>query len=280
MSALPALPELRLVAVDAAASGMEGARMSYMEAGASLAGTPIVLLHGIGSNCTGWRFLYDALGRQARVIGWNAPGYYLSDNFAAAAPTHWQYADALAAFMDALGVDRAHVVGSSFGSMVGMSFAARHPDRVVCLALLGGSRGQKWLPAEERARRLAMRDAGAAEGAVAMSEKRWQVLLGPAPSETAVRLTRELLMGTHPRGYRQAARASDAVDVCEFAERIAAPTLFIVGDADQVNPPEVSRAIAQRIAGSAIEVLPGVGHLPKFEAPERTIALLRRHFAL
>lgn len=279
MNALPALPELRLIAVDAAASGMEGARMSYMEAGASLTGMPILLLHGIGSNCTGWRYLYDALGRERRVIGWNAPGYYLSDNFEAVAPTHWQYADALAAFMDALKIDRAHVVGSSFGSMVGMSFAARHADRVARLALLGGSRGQQWLPAEERARRLAMRDAGAAEGAVAMSEKRWRVLLGPAPSETAVSLTRALLMGTHPRGYRQAARTSDAVDVCEFADRISAPTLFIVGDADQVNPPEVTRALASRVAGSVVEILPGIGHLPKFEAPERTIALLRRHFA-
>ena len=67
MSAVPSLPELKLVAVDPARSGMEGARMSYMESGADKRDT-VVLLHGIGSNCTGWRYVLDALGTQYRAI--------------------------------------------------------------------------------------------------------------------------------------------------------------------------------------------------------------------
>lgn len=277
MSMLPQLPELRLVAVEPQPAGLEGARMSYMEAGTGP--ETVLLLHGIGSNCTGWRYLFAALGTDYRVVAWNAPGYYLSDNFAAAAPTNWQYADALVALMDALGVEAAHVAGSSFGSMVGASFAARHPRRVRRLALLGASRGQKWLPAEERARRLAMRDAGAREGAVAMSEKRWRVLLGPDADETAIRLTREVLMATHPRGLMQSARASDSTDVCEFAGRIRAPTLVVTGACDQVNPPAVGQAIAAAIPGGRIEIPARIGHLPKLEAPGLTARLLREHFA-
>ena len=276
MTAIPALPELKLVAVDPQPAGMEGTRMSFMEAGAGA--QTVLLLHGIGSNSGGWRFILDALCADYRVVAWNAPGYYLSDHLRAEAPANWQYADALAALMDALGVDTAHIAGSSFGSMVAASFAVRHPRRVRRLALLGTSRGQKWLPADERARRLAMRDATAREGAVAMSEKRWRVLLGANADETAIRLTKETLMATHPRGLMQSARASDATDVCEFSARITAPTLAIVGAEDQVNPPAISEAIAATIAGSRLVVLPGVGHLPKLEAPQATARLLREHF--
>lgn len=278
MSAVPALSELKLVAVDPARSGMEGARMSYMESGADKNDT-VLLLHGIGSNCTGWRYVLDALGTQYRAIAWNAPGYYLTDNFRDPAPGNWQYADALAALMDALAIPSAHVVGSSFGSLVGASFAARHPGRVRSLVLLGVSRGQKWLPAEERSRRLAARDAAARMGAVAMSEQRWRVLLGPNASETAIRLTKEVLMATHPRGLMQSARASDATDICEFAATIGAPTLLATGSEDKVNPPEIGRAIAAAIPGCQFVELPGVGHLPKLEDPERTVALLKKHIA-
>lgn len=276
MIPLPALPELRLIAVDPRVAGMEGARMSYMQAGS--AADTVLLLHGIGSNSGGWRFMFDALRADYRVIAWNAPGYYLSDHLRAAAPTNWQYADALAALLDALEIDAVHVAGSSFGSMVGASFAARHPQRVRRLALLGASRGQMWLPADERARRLALRDATAAEGAVAMSEKRWRVLLGPKADATAIRLTKEVLMATHPRGLMQAARASDTTDVCEFAADIAAPTLVIAGSCDRVNPPALGQAIAAAISGSRLEILPGIGHLPKLEAPAATARLLRDHF--
>ena len=203
MSALPALPELQLIAANPQAAGMEGARMSFMQAGSGP--ETVLLLHGIGSNSTAWRYMFEALRADHRVVAWNAPGYYLTDHLRAEAPTNWQYADALAALFDALGIVSAHVAGSSFGSMVAATFAVRHPHRVRRLALLGASRGQKWLPPEERARRLALRDATAAEGAVAMSEKRWRVLLGPNADDTVIRLTREVLMATHSRP--QAGRA-------------------------------------------------------------------------
>ena len=277
MSVLPRLPELQLVAVAPQPAGLEGARMSYMQTGTGP--ETVLLLHGIGSNCCGWRYMFEALSDRYRVVAWNAPGYYLSDNFATTDPTNWQYADALAALMDALGIESAHVAGSSFGSMVGASFAVHHPQRVRHLALLGASRGQKWLPAEERSRRLAMRDATAREGAVAMAEKRWQVLLGPNPDAMAVVLTKDVLMATHPRGLMQSARASDTTDVCEFAARIAAPTLVITGACDQVNPPEVGQAIAAAIPGCRMEMPPGIGHLPKLEAPALTARLLLEHFA-
>jgi pimeloyl-ACP methyl ester carboxylesterase len=166
---IPPLPDLRFVALDAAALGLEGPRMSYMEAGVGT-GATVLCLHGIGANSMGWRFSLAALSRHARVIAWNAPGYMLSDNLAAEAPGPERYADVAVALLDALGLTGpVFVAGSSFGSMLGACLAARHPGRVAKLALIGTSRGQRWKGPEGRAQMLAMRAASVAEGGVALA---------------------------------------------------------------------------------------------------------------
>ncbi|MBT4487206.1 MAG: alpha/beta fold hydrolase, partial [Rhodospirillaceae bacterium] len=145
---VPTLPELRFAKVDGQACGLDGDRLTYREAGEAHKET-VLLMHGIGSHAGGWRFILDGLSDSHRLIAWNAPGYYLSDNFAADAPDHSQYANAAVALLDSLGVETCHVVGSSFGSMIGTTLAALHPERVQTLTLLGASRGQFWRPAEE-----------------------------------------------------------------------------------------------------------------------------------
>ena len=275
---IPALPEIRLIGVRAEACALEGRRMSYIEAGAGN-GQAVFLLHGIGSNATGWRYVIDGLKDRYRVIAWNAPGYYLSDNLREEAPTNVHYADAVAALLDALGIESAHFAGSSFGSLIAASFAARHPARVRRLALFGASRGQKSLPQEERAQRLRMREESVRDGGIGLAESRWKNLVSDMASPTAIRLTQEVLKATHRRGLMQAARASDTTDVLEFAGAIAAPTLLVVGTEDRVNPPEISRAIHAAISGSRLVELERVGHMPKLEAPDRVVALLGEHFA-
>lgn len=275
---LPPLPDLRCVDVDAAALGLEGPRLSYMEAGSGPA--TILCLHGIGANSTGWRFTLAALAPHARVIAWNAPGYFMSDHFVADSPRAESYADAAVALLDALGVaGPVCVAGSSFGSMLGAFLAARHPARVDKLALLGTSRGQRWKGKEGRAEMLAMRAASVAEGGVALARTRAHKLLAPDAPPSVLALTQRVVALTHPRGLMQAARCTDQVDVvADAAPRIACPTLAITGAADGVNPPEVGRAIADAIPGARFLSPPGIGHLPELEAPAWTNATLRDFF--
>nr|WP_280842907.1 alpha/beta fold hydrolase [Pararoseomonas baculiformis] len=234
-------------------------------------------MHGIGSNSTGWRFILPALARRARVIAWNAPGYWLSADFASDAPVAADYARVAVALLDALGVSRAHVVGSSFGSMIGAVMAAEHPARVGRLALLGSSRGQRWKPQAERDRMLAMRRDTIAAGGMALARERWRNLVAPGTAESVGEWVRHTLSATHAKGLLRSARASDVTDTLDFAPRIAAPTLILVGSEDRVNPPDVSRALADAIPGAALQVQEGVGHLAKLEAPAATLAALERH---
>jgi pimeloyl-ACP methyl ester carboxylesterase len=277
MNQIPRLPDLKFAAVAPEKCGLEGNRMCFMRAGSGH-GPTVLLLHGIGSNSGGWRFVIEALARDYDVIAWNAPGYMLSDNLASPTPTNWQYADAAAALLDALGIQSAFMAGSSFGSMVAASFSARYPKRVRGLALLGCSRGLKSLTETERTRRLDARKESIRDGALSLASKRWSNLIAPNASETARLLTLEALKATNPRGFLQAAEALNATDIVEFAGDVVAPTLLIVGKEDKVNPPEISRAVAAAIVNSRLVELDGVGHLPKLESPERVVRLLSEHF--
>ena len=271
------LPDLLFAEVDARALGLEGPRLSYMEAGQGA--RTVLLLHGIGANSTGWRFVLHALAPDARVIAWNAPGYFLSDGFVSEAPRAEAYADAAAALLDTLGVrGPVLLVGSSFGSMVAACLAARHPARVDRMVLLGTSRGLRWTGPEGRARMLAMRSASVAEGGVALARTRYGKLIAPGSAPLVVELVQRMLAATNPRGLMQAARCMDGVDVVEdFAPRVACPTLAITCAEDVVNPPEVGRAVADAIPGARFESPPGVGHLPELEAPALTAEMIRAH---
>lgn len=266
------LPDLRFAEV--ALPALAGPRLSFMEAGQ---GPPVLLLHGIGANSMGWRFILAGLAPAARVIAWNAPGYLMSHPFAADAPRAEDYADAAVALLDALGVAApAYVVGSSFGSLVGAALAARHPGRVGRLALLGTSRGQRWKGDEERARMLAMRASSIEQGGVALARSRWKALVAPETGPVVAALVQGMVAATDARGLMPAARATDIADVvADFAPLITAPTLVVTGTEDRVNPPEVGAAVAAAIAGARLEHPAGIGHLPEIEAPAATLRLLR-----
>ncbi|MCZ8146705.1 MAG: alpha/beta fold hydrolase, partial [Roseomonas sp.] len=209
---LPSLPETQFIGLDASALSLRGPRASYREAGprGPAEGLPVLLLHGIGSNATGWRYVLDDLGATRRVIAWNAPGYWLSDGFVNEAPRIEDYADVAAALLAALGVARAHVVGSSFGGLIAAGLAARHAGCVGSLTLLGASAGFRAKSAEERAQRLAMRAESIREGGLALAAGRWQRLVAADSAPEIVTILQRTLAATHPRGMMQAARAIDA----------------------------------------------------------------------
>ncbi len=268
------------VGLDAARLGLAGPRMSYAAAGTQ--GPPVLLLHGIGANILGWDAVLRGLAPHARAIAWNAPGYFLSDPFISEAPAAEDYADAAIALLDALGiVEPAHIVGSSFGSMLAACIAARHPGRVATLSLFGASRGQRWRTPEQRAAMLAMRAESIAQGGVALAATRSERLVAPGSPAPVLATVRRMVAATDARGLMAAARCTDQVDVvADYAPRIAAPTLVVTGAQDAVNPPEVGMAIADAITGSRFEVPAGIGHLMEIEAPDSALILLQRHITI
>ena len=118
-------------------------------------GSPLVLLHGFLCDSRVWRRELEDLTDQFRVVAWDAPGAGESsdppDPF-----TITDWAGCLAPFLDAIGIERAHLLGLSWGGLLAQAFYRIHPTRVRTLILAdtyAGWRGS--LGAEVAAQRLA-----------------------------------------------------------------------------------------------------------------------------
>ncbi|VFM99560.1 MAG: pyruvate dehydrogenase E2 component (dihydrolipoamide acetyltransferase) [Candidatus Kentron sp. G] len=106
------------------------------DAGPALMGPVMILVHGFGGDLDNWLFNIDALARRARVYALDLPGHGQSVK-AIADPTLAGLAGALGAFMDAVGLERAHLAGHSMGAAVAARFACDSPHRVQSLSLIG-----------------------------------------------------------------------------------------------------------------------------------------------
>jgi pimeloyl-ACP methyl ester carboxylesterase len=96
-------------------------------------GPPVLFLHGLGGTRTAWDPQLEALADEFRCIAWDMPGYGESDPIE---PLTWDtIADAVIRLIDALEIERAHVVGLSFGGQQALHLALRHPDRIDRLVL-------------------------------------------------------------------------------------------------------------------------------------------------
>jgi pimeloyl-ACP methyl ester carboxylesterase len=246
--------------------------VSYREAGAGLA---LVLLHGVGSQSGSWVRQVEALAPRFRVIAWDAPGYGESDRLPAETPSAADYASALAALLDALGISKATLVASSLGALVAGAFAARWPERVAGLVLLNPAGGYGSASAQERADKLAARlDRLARLGPKGMAEDLAPGMLSPAASAEARALAAWSTAAIRPDGYAQAARMLANGRLADDAARYPGPVLVVGTTADTITPPAGCEAIARAFPGGRFRLLEGPGHLSYLDVPATVNALV------
>jgi 2-hydroxy-6-oxo-octa-2,4-dienoate hydrolase len=114
-----------------------GILTNYLDAGN---GDPVVLVHGSGpgvSAYANWRLTIPALADGVRVLAPDMVGFGYSERPDAARYDLQTWVDQVVGFLDALGIERASIVGNSFGGAIALSLASRHPDRVDKLVLMG-----------------------------------------------------------------------------------------------------------------------------------------------
>ena len=243
-----------------------GHRIAYERQGE---GPPLVLLHGYVGDGRMWRPQIDALSDEFTVVAWDAPGYGGSSDPREDCSLA-DFADCLAAFIDALDLGRPHVLGISFGGGLALELFSRHPALPLTLVLASAYAG--WagsLPAEVVEERLqqALRLADLPPDRL-VEELLPTMFTDSAPAELVEEFATSM-RGFHPAGLRANSRAFAAADLRDVLPRVNVPTLLLYGDMDVRAPSSVARALHAEIPGSRLVFIPGAGHVCNVDAPER-----------
>jgi pimeloyl-ACP methyl ester carboxylesterase len=244
---------------------ISGLRIGFTQRGS---GPAVVLVHGyVGEGLATWRPQLDALSAEFTVVVLDLPGVGGSSD----PPEDFGiggYADVLAAFIDALQLDRPHVVGLSFGGTVALELNRRHPHVAASLVLVSAYAG--WLgsltreAAEQRleqAVRLSRLSPDEFVGALLPT------MFAEGTSPATVEEFGESMRRFHPDGFRAMARAC-FVDARDALDDVRVPTLVVHGELDTRAPRAVADGLHAAIVGSSLTVLPGAGHLCNLEVPD------------
>jgi 3-oxoadipate enol-lactonase / 4-carboxymuconolactone decarboxylase len=223
---------------------------------------PVVMLaNSLGTTLEMWDDQAAALADRYRVLRFDMRGHGLSP-VPPGPYTVDELADDALALLDRLGIRRVMFCGLSLGGAVGMTIAARAPERlerlVLCCTALEFGPASQWHDRAATARSEGM-DAIAPAGV-----ERW--LTPAAPADVRQRFD-AMLRAQPPDGYAACCEAIAALDLRGQMTGVRLPTLTIAGDDDPVTPPAKLEAIRAEIAGARDEVIPGARHIANAEHP-------------
>jgi pimeloyl-ACP methyl ester carboxylesterase len=259
----------------------DGVKLYYEEAGS---GVPLVFVHEFAGDCRSYENQIRYFSRFYRCIAYNARGYPPSD-----VPDDLErYSqdrarDDIRSVLDALRIDKAHVVGLSMGGFATLHFGFTYPQRARSLVIAGcgygaspDKRTQFVAETEAAAQRFETMDMAKAAEAYALAPSRVQ-LLNKDPrgyKEFVEQLARHSGKGAAMtmRGVQK--RRPSLFDLVDKIKTVSAPTLIMTGDED-FPCLEPALLLKRTIMTSALVVLPNSGHAINLEEPE----LFNRHIA-
>jgi 3-oxoadipate enol-lactonase len=231
-------------------------------------GEPVALLNGVMMTAQSWVLQTSVFRRRYRCLLHDFRGQLLSDK----PDVSWSledHADDLRLLLDRLGIDRCHLVGTSYGGEVGMIFASRWPDRAKTLSVISS--------VSEVGPELDRAVATWAAAALRAPETLYRVALPHNFSPEFIEANPEVIQQGEERlaacppdffpAFARLVGAFRRLDITTELGRISCPTLVMVGEADALKPPEYSRLIANQIPDAEMLVVPGAGHAVVLERP-------------
>ena len=242
----------------------------------------LLFLHGSGPGVTGWRNFRGVLPTFAmhyRCLVLEFPGFGVSPDFGG----HPMVAAlrAVVPFLDALSVDKVHIIGNSMGGGVGINFAIRNPNRIGRLVTIGGvgvsifspgpSEGmrlmQEFVEEPTRQRLVDWLKSMVYDQALVtdeLIEERWQLATNPETLAAARRMYGKAAYAA----MMAALEASDRPLPWAVLHKLAAPTLLTWGRDDRVSPPDMALIPMRTIPNAELHIFPKSGHWAMIEAKE------------
>lgn len=258
-------------------------------------GTPILLLHGLAANKLSFAPTLDGLSDAYEVHALDLPGFGRSDKplprgkrYSAA----WM-ADMVDGYMVENGMREAYLVGNSMGGRIATEVALRHPRKVRGVIGLGSAVAfDEWQRFGPLLRLLRTQWLGVASLPIRREwvESLMRDLLfhdpSAIPSDNMRAGADDVLASFADRGYRMAVTACTRHLTGERArgrrgywtslEKLAVPSYWIWGEADRLVSCRYAERVRETLPHAQVEVWEHVGHVPQFEAPQRTNESIRR----
>jgi pimeloyl-ACP methyl ester carboxylesterase len=265
---------------------IHGYQRAYLMAGS---GPAVLLIHGIGDNADTWRSIIADLARDHLVIAPDLLGHGRSDRPRAdySIPA---YACGMRDLLSVLNIDRATVIGHSFGGGVAMQFAYQFPERCERIVLVStGGGGRKTTPLLQL---IAIPGAGVMLPFMRLpgirqtgtTSLRLLRLLGTNIGQDAEdmiklfdawpdRTARSAFLRTLRAVVDRQGQVVTLLDRCYLAKGM--PTLLIWGERDAVIPVDHAQVVHEAMPGSRLEIFSTAAHFPHHSDPERFLAVLR-----
>jgi pyruvate dehydrogenase E2 component (dihydrolipoamide acetyltransferase) len=224
-----------------------GVRVRYLEEGAHNPGVPLIIVHGYNGSCDYWYpdFLLS-MGAARRVIALDLPGCGLSGKL----PSHTldTYVDFFSAFLGALDIAQADLLGHSMGGLIAISLAVRYPHHVRKLVLVDSA------------------------GLPELVKSQW---LAPLKMLTDSSMRHFRLYPTFIKNGLRARAGVEGLQIIRtgsvrrILKQVQTPTLVLWGSRDRVVPLEHGAFMARHIPNARFAVVRGAGHMPFYEKPEQ-----------
>jgi pimeloyl-ACP methyl ester carboxylesterase/predicted lipid carrier protein YhbT len=266
-----------------------GIPTAYLESGPRDADTAVVLLHGLGATNASMLPLQWDLGTDHRVIAPDLPGFGASGKPRGRYDAAW-FVDWLIDFLDALGVRSAVLVGNSMGGRISLEAGIRAPERCTGLVLLAPApafrRMRQWTPLVRLIRPevavLGVRPTHhfvveAIRGMMSDPERLPPAWYAAAADEF-LRVFgsvsgRICFLAASRQIYLE--RAYGERGFWQRLPALTVPSLFVWGDRDRLVPASFSRHVREALPEAGSIVLEDCGHVPQFEHPGETAAIVR-----
>jgi pimeloyl-ACP methyl ester carboxylesterase len=244
-------------------------------------GPPVVVIQGLHGRWEWTRVALEALARRCRVLSYSLAGDFGSGYRYDATLGFANYMKQLADIMSAARLERAALVGISFGGFVATHFAASHGAQTSSL-VLASAPGPGWTPNARQARWLSKPWLSSPVFVASSPFRLWPEVraalggVGPSLAFLARQGCRAAVAPAIPSLMSARIRDTSGVDVAADCARITVPTLVITGEErlDRVVPVETTKRYASMIRGARYELMTGTGHLGVLTQPDRFATLV------
>lgn len=272
---------------------VNGRAIAYHDSGPDVASEalPILFVHGLGSNMALWRDALNTFSADYRVLALDLPGFGLSGKEEVPGTMPF-FAETIAQFLDARGIDQVHYVGVSMGGQIGMTLALERPERIARLALISPAGIEQFTPEEAAAIKqmttpegIQSADSSAVEQSIAVNFAEWSPRFHWLLEQRLQLAQRDNFAQYAAANARSVAGMLDG-PVLDRLGMLPMPVLVLFGAQDKLIPNRYLHAslTTADVADSARAALPeeadvrlveNAGHLLMLERPEVFTQTLR-----